>query len=112
MIKKIIKLLTIILLAFAFTQCATKRKTSRTMQTWVGHHKSELYQHPKWGPPTRITEDGLGGEILIYDTQVNLGGQTYHSYPLRQQGGYGYVRSRIFFVDRRGIIYTWQAKGL
>jgi len=87
------------------------------MQSWVGSHKSELYQ--SWGPPTRITDDGKGGEILIYETYVNTGQTSGEvrtdsrgtiSYTNPQQTGY--VRTRMFYVDKNGIIYHWRWQGL
>jgi len=112
--KKIKYLITVILLALTFTQCAS---TSQIMQSWVGHHKSELYQ--SWGPPTRITGDGQGGEILIYETYINTGQTSGEvranpngsiSYTTPQQNGY--TRTRMFYVDKYGKIYNWRWQGL
>ncbi len=90
---------------------------SETMQTWVGHHQSELIA--SWGPPQSTASDGKGGTILIYQSYVNLGqtpgqvtptgyGNYYYTAP--QQNGYG--RSRMFYVDSNGIIYSWRWQGL
>jgi hypothetical protein len=90
---------------------------SETLQTWVGHHESELIA--SWGPPNSTASDGKGGKILIYQSYVNLGrtpGQiapnTYggYSYTAPQQQGYG--RSRMFYVDSNGTIYSWRWQGL
>lgn len=89
---------------------------SKTMQSWVGHHQSELIA--SWGPPQSTASDGAGGTILIYGSYVNLGqqpGQVYGSY-----GNYyytapqqrGYQRTRMFYVNSSGIIYRWRWQGL
>jgi len=101
-------------LAATIVSCGSVNKK---MESWVGYHKSELYQH--WGPPSRITEDGQGGEILIYESFVNTGqtpGQispsnngTYR-YTSPQQNGYN--RTRMFYVNSEGTIYGWRWQGL
>ena len=89
----------------------------KAMQSWVGHHQSALIA--SWGPPTRTTSDGKGGQILIYEEYVNLG-QTagtiqrdfsdQYSYTAPQQRGY--ERSRMFYVDPSGYVYSWRWQGL
>ena len=87
------------------------------MNTWVGHHQSELIQ--AWGPPSQTTSDGNGGSVLIYGGYVDLGqtpGQVYTDglgnvrYTNPQQNGYS--RTRMFYVDANGYIYSWRWKGL
>ena len=41
------------------------------MSSWIGKTKAELYQ--SWGPPNSKTDDGQGGELLIYSSVVNIG---------------------------------------
>jgi len=109
-----VKVLSLLILIPLLTDCGSINKT---MQSWEGHHKSELYQ--KWGPPTRTTDDGLGGEILIYETWINTGqtaGQVYQNpngsigYTAPKQNGY--LRTRMFYVNKNGIIYSWRWQGL
>ena len=38
------------------TGCATE--TNNMMQSWVGHHQSELIA--SWGPPLQVASDGKG----------------------------------------------------
>jgi hypothetical protein len=87
------------------------------MKSYVGHPKSELYL--RWGPPTSVTSDGNGGEILIYESYVSQGqipGSAYNngyggvSYTAPQQRGY--TKTRMFYVDKDGIIYTFSWQGL
>lgn len=105
----------IVTFIFTLTQCVS---TSKIMQTWVGSTKAKLYQ--SLGPPSRVTEDGQGGEILIYDSYVNLGQtpgtvqrNSYNNsvrYTSPQQNGYS--RTRMFYVNSSGVIYNWRWKGL
>jgi len=87
------------------------------MNSWVGHHQSELIQ--AWGPPQQTTSDGNGGTVLIYGEYVNLGqspGQVYTDawgnvrYTNPQQNGYS--RTRMFYVNSEGVIYSWRWQGL
>ncbi len=95
------------------TKCSSP---SKLMQSWVGSTKAQLYQ--SWGPPQSVTDDGQGGEILIYGSYVNLGqqpGKVYNNYdgsvgytaPQQQ----GYTRTRMFYVNKSGVIYNWRWQG-
>lgn len=108
----------IVALVVGMLSCApTTKQINQSMDAWIEHHQSELYQ--AWGPPTQITEDGNGGSILIYQGNVNLGqqpgqiktasnGTTYYTTPQNV----GYTRTRMFYVDSSGKIYghKWQGK--
>ncbi len=48
------------------------------------------------GPPTRVTPDGKGGSVYIWEQWVPTG---YYN---------GYLRRNTFFVDSKGIIYKWR----
>ncbi len=48
------------------------------------------------GPPTRVTPDGKGGSIYIWEQWVSTGWYN------------GELRTNMFFVDSRGIIYKWR----
>lgn len=111
---KVVNFIGIIVLLFIMVSCGAINKS---MQSWVGHTKAELYQ--SLGPPTRVTEDGQGGEILIYEQYINTGqtpGQVYQDYNGNvrytnpQQNGYS--RTRMFYVNERGVIYSWRWQGL
>jgi len=104
----------ILLLCFGLVGCAS---TQKIMDSWTGHHQSELIA--SWGPPTRTASDGKGGAILIYESYVNLGqtpgeaqvnysGKVTYTSPQQR----GYTRTRMFYVDARGYIYHWRAQGL
>lgn len=91
--------------------------TSKTLQSWVGHHESDLIA--SWGPPQSTASDGKGGKILIYQSYVNLGqtpgqvtstGYGNYSYTAPQQQGYR--RSRMFYVNSNSMIYSWRCQGL
>jgi hypothetical protein len=108
--RKLVPLLALAI-AIALNGCATRN--NNTMQSWVGRHQSELIL--AWGPPDRTTSDGNGGSILIYGHYVDLGqtsGQVYGngSYTAPQQQGY--QRTRMFYVNSAGVIYSWRWQGL
>ena len=85
---------------------------TKTMNSWKGAHKSVLFM--SWGPPTRVDPDGRGGEILTYVFDRNTGhkisktlyGDDYVVKPT------GWQARRMFWVNKKGIIYHWQARGL
>ena len=87
------------------------------INSWVGKTKGEVYQ--SWGPPQSVTSDGQGGEILIYSSTVRLN-QTPGSVYNNGYGGVNYTapqnnyynRSRMFYVNSQGIIYSWRWQGL
>lgn len=105
----------LVLLSLAVPGCAGRM--NRRMNSWIGHHQSELIQ--SWGPPTTVVSDGNGGSILIYGSHVDLGqspgvasvdpyGNVRYTTPQQR----GYSRTRMFYVDSRGIIYHWRWQGL
>ena len=105
------KHVTVILFVFALSGCASK--INEVMDSWVGSHKSELIG--RWGPPNQTTSDGLNGEILIYSSNVvlpqTLGRATTDTfgnttYTAPQQNGY--QRTRMFYVNKEGSIYSWR----
>lgn len=90
---------------------------SKIMQSWEGHHVSELYQ--SWGPPTATTSDGRGGMIVsyYYDRYLgqipgravrNLDGSVSYTAPTANT----YTAQRNFYVNANGIIYSWRWQGL
>lgn len=98
-----------------FTGCATT--TNNILDSWVGSHQSELIA--SWGPPNQTTTDGKGGTILIYGSYVNLGqspgrasvdyfGNVIYTNPQQR----GYERTRMFYVNPEGYIYSWRWQGL
>ena len=49
-----------------------------------------------WGPPSRVTSDGRGGSVYIWEKWEDYG------YGIRQ------FWSSIFCADSNGIIYKWR----
>ena len=120
---KLLLFFALILFTIDSSGCTPKtdhfKKTStinRIMDTWVGHYQSELTAN--WGPPTKITSDGKGGNIIIYESLKGtwgdvkdkriVGGTHYPTSP----GQPGYAATRIFYVNEKGIIYSWKWSGL
>ena len=48
------------------------------------------------GPPTRVTPDGKGGSVYIWEQWVSTGWYNRE------------LRTNAFFVDSKGIIYKWK----
>lgn len=62
------------LFALAFlTGCTVFKPQGPTqaeaLDSWMGHHYSGLIQ--SWGPPSGVYEDGQGGRVLVYSTEVS-----------------------------------------
>ena len=64
-------------------------KNERSMESWLGHHKSELVA--AWGAPNLTTSTGNGGEALTYNNMWKP----------------NYIRS--FTTNASGVIesYSW-----
>jgi len=115
---------------FVLTGCFANRINS-AMQSWEGHHYSELVM--AWGPPQAVYDDGNGGRILvytairqytvpghsetsatgqatIYDNMIWAQAQSVTQYVPPQT--YGYTAWRIFQIDAKGTIYRWSWRGL
>jgi hypothetical protein len=102
---------------FFHVGCSMGEEISKAMNSWVGSHYSDMML--KWGPPTYSTSDGRGGQILVYRYNRNgwatpgkawkdQWGNVYYTAPQN----YDYVAERMFYVDDKGIIYSWRWQGL
>lgn len=92
------------------------------MQSWIGSTKAELYQ--RFGPPERITDDGQGGEILIYEKTEEGGGSNQQNTVSPNQSNsvamslYTPVNVqhdkvtyiKMFYCNAQGIIYHWRSE--
>ena len=107
------KRLVAVLLVGFLAGCASP---SKVMESWLGNHYSQLMI--QWGPPTRTTPDGLGGQILIYEydrytgqipgtAHTNADGSVSYTAPRST----GYVATRMFWVNSSGNIYHWRWQG-
>ena len=83
------------------------------MDSWLNHHKSKLIM--EWGPPNRITTDGKGGEIYIYEksrtrahTMTNFLGVELDNPITTINTNVSY---RQLFIDGNGRIYHWRTQG-
>ena len=84
------KLMILLLLVLTFG-CSSINKL---IQDGIGQPISMTID--RWGPPSRVTSDGRGGSIYVWE---------------RWEGGdYGIRRSwsTMFWVDSKGIIYKWR----
>lgn len=73
----------------------------KVMDSWMGHHKSELIQ--SWGPPHRYESDGKGGEILVYEKSVTRGAVINNTYYEKTTHPY-----QMFYADKDGKLYYWR----
>jgi hypothetical protein len=95
--------------------CASKKKTSEIMQSWMGQHVSRLID--SWGPPSNETDDGRGGKVYTwaYSRYVQPSAYTWtdksgHAWT-NVSGGQTYTSVRQFWVDSGGVIYNWRWQG-
>jgi hypothetical protein len=100
----------------AINTAAREKEISDAMASWVGSHQSAVIQ--SWGPPSRSTSDGNDGSILIYEENVDLGqtpggvyqfyGNVYYTNPRDNS----YIRTRMFYIDKNGYVYSCRWQGL
>lgn len=86
------------------------------MDTWLGQTKHELIM--AWGAPSKIMDDGNGGEILIYEyyrkgyqTPGTITGSD-NKITYTNPENNSYIARREFFVNSEGKIYHWRWRGL
>ncbi len=66
----------------------------------------------KWGAPSRVTDDGAGGQIVVYANQGFIPGSTFYD----GYGGASTSRSisfwdyKMFWIDSNGKIYHWMTQ--
>jgi len=101
MIKNLLLFPFIILL---FSSCYSSRKTTESMNLWLGEKKHKLIM--RYGPPDKISEDGAGGEILVYITNYAApfpANNTVNTISNAQQ-------FKMYFITPEGIIYHFLVK--
>lgn len=101
---------------FLLGGCSSGEEISKVMDSWVGSHYSDMML--KWGPPTYSTSDGKAGQILVYQYDrrggqipgyvTEIGGTVFYTAPQNVS----YVAERMFYVNEKGIIYSWRWQGL
>lgn len=80
------------------------------MDSWIGSTKQNLMM--SWGPPARTTDDGAGGEILVYATQGYIPPSTFYD----GYGGYStkpgvsFWDYKFMWVNSEGKIYHWMVQ--
>ena len=119
----------VLLLALILNGCASTLTTKEVMNSWTGAHVSRLIR--SWGPPQQVTTDGLDGHVYIWRKDVNIpltqaSSETTRTIDYNPYSGQYAVKSettyaapiiiegqklRMFWVNKDGIIYHWQARG-
>lgn len=126
--KTSLRLLTTVAAVALLVGCA---HINKVMQSWVGHHYSELIT--AWGPPQQVFDDGNGGRILVYTatrawvvpgratTYTTVNASVYDDYIWGTSTSYttfspaylqGYTAYRMFWISKSGYIYSWSWRGL
>ena len=82
----------LVLFLLVSTSCVSQKKS---LNSWIGLDKHQLIL--SWGPPSRVADDGSGGEILIYGHHI------YSSYYHLNYWDY-----KMIYVDKDGKIYHWR----
>jgi len=90
----------IIVISIILVSCASTKgmeKTKVAMDSWLGSSTQTLIK--EWGAPSRVTTDGAGGEVLVYERSTYL---SYYKVT--------YYTIRMFYAHADGIIYHWKAE--
>lgn len=82
-------LILFVLLSFA---CTSQKKV---LDSWIGSDKHRLIM--SWGPPARTTDDGSGGEILIYARHIYAPNLNLN-----------YWEYKMIYANSEGQIYHWR----
>ena len=91
--------------------------TKQTMDSWIGKTKRDLIM--QLGPPSRTTDDGSSGEILVYAKQVYIApmhlsgistpgadGGVYTSQGTQTPSS-NYWQYKMYFINTDGKVYHW-----
>lgn len=81
-----------IILTLLLASCVSMQKR---MDALIGQSKQDVYM--QLGVPTRMSDDAIGGEIIIFDK-------------LKSGFGYGaqqYYEHTFVYVNASGIVYYW-----
>ena len=76
-------------------------ENQKIMDSWLGHTKAELIR--TWGVPSNRTDDGQGGEVLIWEYSRSTGMVVSGVYIQRNNVDY-----KEMFADKEGKIYYWR----
>lgn len=120
-----------IVIAVCLSGVACASRVNEVMQSWVGHHVSELVG--SWGPPQQVIDIGDGSRLFVwtavrqytspgtatttgtanasvYGNTVYGTGQSTTVYNPPQTTSY--QASRTFWVNSEGVVFRWAWRGL
>lgn len=111
----------LVLVTVGATGCASR--VNKVMDSWMGHHFSELVA--SWGPPQQTLDDGDGGRIMVWAADRSYAVPGRATTTANEYGGmltaqttytpaqtHGWKAYRMFWVDRDGRVYKWAWRGL
>lgn len=104
-------LLAVLLLSCSAGYAQSKRKIQKEMDSWMGATKKELLM--SYGPASRTTSDGDGGEILVFSDQVvhdnpSLVSDGNGGLQVQQNMPYVYYRHKMYYINSSGRVYHWR----
>jgi hypothetical protein len=100
-------ILKIAIIVFIFQSCVVGKKTSENMESWKGSHISDVIA--SWGPETKITGDGKGGEIYTWENRWQT--NAYYGYNGVYQPPTNRSCVKSFYINEKKIIYSWRWQG-
>jgi hypothetical protein len=81
-----------VLILIFFCACTSQREI---MDSWLGSTKHQLLT--EWGPPSQTSDDGDGGEILVFTSSTFYNNAVFY-------------RNKIFYVGKDKKIYRWMVR--
>ena len=112
------KTIVLIALALLLSSCAI---VDSAMQRYMGRHVTSLYA--SYGQPNEVYDDGNGGMVLVYvyvrgyyyrppmiSGKIYPGGTALVTYTPEAVASYD--ARRVYWVNKDGIVYRWEWKGL
>ncbi len=102
---------------FTASCVSASKQMNDMMASWVGRSQQDLTH--EWGPPTYTTSDGGDGTILVYEqqrTRTSVGdfspSFSPNPEPSQSHTQVVYVVKRMFYVNSKSVVYSWQWQGL
>ncbi len=112
------KTVILVVLALSLSSCLM---VTNSMRRFEGRNVTDLYA--AWVPPNEVYDDGSGGRVLVYvyvrgyyyrppmiSGKIYPGGTALVTYTPEAVASYD--ARRVYWVNKDGIVYRWEWKGL